>query len=126
MRFPALTAADIYTKAFNDAPSWQCVMKLVNHHDPGLFWAGPAGGGKVHHPGEHKGGVKFSYLTPIPGMHSQMIEALSHSVPPRSLEMCGMRHIITGSSQEFRSRPDPMIVTGNTISPVPPGTGAHR
>ena len=62
----ALMAADIYTKAFNGAPEWQCVMKLVNHLDPGLFWAGPAGGGKVHMPSEHKGGVKFSYFTPNP------------------------------------------------------------
>ena len=62
----ALMAADIYTKAFNDAPAWQCVMKLVNHLDPALFWAGPAGGGKVHMPSEHKGGVKFSYFTPNP------------------------------------------------------------
>ena len=59
-------AADIYTKAFNGAPEWQAVMKLVNHLDPGLFWAGPAGGGKVHMPSEHKGGVKLPYFTPNP------------------------------------------------------------
>ena len=63
-------AADIYTKAFNDASAWQCVMKLVNHLDPALFWAGPGGGGKVHMPSEHKGGVKFSYFTPNP-WHAQ-------------------------------------------------------
>jgi len=66
----ALMAADIYTKAFTGAPEWQCVMKLINHLDPSLFWSGPCGGGKVHMPSEHRGGVKFSYFTPNP-WHAQ-------------------------------------------------------
>ena len=66
----ALMAADIYTKAFSGAPEWQCVLKLVNHLDPNLFWSGPGGSGKVHMPSEHRGGVKFSYFTPNP-WHAQ-------------------------------------------------------
>jgi len=65
----ALMAADIYTKAFSGAPEWQCVLKLVNHLDPPLFWGsqvGSADGRKVQMPSEHKGGVKFAYTTPNP------------------------------------------------------------
>jgi len=52
------------------APGWQCVLKLINHLDTALLGGGPSGGGKVHMPSEHKGGVKFSYWTPNP-WHAQ-------------------------------------------------------
>ena len=91
-------AADIYTKAFNGAPEWQAGMKLVNHLDPGLFWAGRRVEAKCICPVNIRAGSTSHILPRTLGQHSQMIEGSLPLVPPVSKAMCGTKPIITDGS----------------------------
>ena len=59
-------SADIYTKAFPNAPEWQLATRLINHLDPELFWGGRRVVKAHVMPVEHKGGLCFDYWVANP------------------------------------------------------------
>ena len=61
----ALMSADIYTKAFPNAPEWQLATKLISHLDPELFWGGRRVSKAHVTPVKHKGGLMSGSLTHV-------------------------------------------------------------